>query len=79
MINQYNNKNLPSAINLDEAISKRFGDTNCLKITDYDNNSIPLRNNSKTLISTITLLLVWNPYLYKQRLYLYSLELCTET
>ena len=44
MKNQFYIKNLPSAINLDDAISKRFGDTNYLKITDYDNNSI-VRNN----------------------------------
>ena len=39
MKNQFYIKNIPSAINLDDAISKRYGDTNYLKITDYDNNS----------------------------------------
>ena len=47
MKNQYYIKNLPSAINLDDAISKRFGDTNYLKIIDYDNDSI-VRNNTHT-------------------------------
>ena len=44
MKNQFYIKNLPSAINLDDAISKRFGDTNYLKIIDYDNDSI-VRND----------------------------------
>ena len=33
MKNQFYIKNLPSAIDLDDVISKRYGDTNYLKIT----------------------------------------------
>ena len=34
MKNQFYIKNLPSAFNLDDAISKRFGNTSYLKITE---------------------------------------------
>ena len=55
MKNQFYIKNLPSPINLDEAISKRYGDTNYLKITDYDNDSI-VRNNTHTNFKNNTLI-----------------------
>ena len=38
--NKYKIKNLPNPINLDDAMNKRYGDTNYLKITNYDNKSL---------------------------------------
>ena len=54
MRNQYYIKNLPSAIEIDDAISKRYGNSNYLKITDYDNNSI-VRNNTNMNFNSNTL------------------------
>ena len=53
MRNQYYINNLPSAVDLDDAISKRYGNSNYLKITDFDNNSI-VRNNRNMNFDSVT-------------------------
>ena len=52
MKNQFYIKNLPSAVNLDDAISKRFGDINYLKISIYDSNSIVRNDRNMNFNST---------------------------
>ena len=64
MKNQFYIKNLPKPINLDDAISKRFGDTNYLKISNYDNDSI-VRNNTHTNFNNNTLIGLSSIYLNK--------------
>ena len=63
MKNKYYIKNLPSAIDLDDAISKRYGDTNYLKISNYDNDSI-VRNNTHTNFNNNALLGLSSIYLW---------------
>ena len=53
MRNQYYNKNLPNPIALDDAVNKRYANSNYLKITDYD-NSIIVRNNTNTNFNSNT-------------------------
>ena len=60
--NQFYIKNLLSAFNLDDAISKRFGDTNYLKISNYDNDSI-VRNKTHINFNNITLIGLSSIYL----------------
>ena len=47
MKNQYYIKNLPNPINSNDCMNKIYADTNYLKISNYDNNSI-VRNNTNT-------------------------------
>ena len=75
MKNQFYIKNLPSPINLDDAISKRFCNTNYLKIIDYDNNSI-VRNNVNTNFNNNTF--TGLDSIYVNRDPTYNLELCTK-
>ena len=56
MRNQYYIKNLPNPIDLDDAVNKRYTNSNYLKITDYDNSSI-VRNNVQIQILIQILLL----------------------
>ena len=53
MKNQYYIKNLPTPIDLDDSISKRFVETNYLKISDFDANSI-VRNDRNMNFNSIT-------------------------
>ena len=62
MKNKYYIKNLPSAIDLDDVISKRYGDTNYLKISNYDNDTI-VRNNTHTNFNNNTLIGLSSIYL----------------
>ena len=55
MKNKYYIKNIPLAVELDDSISKRYGDTNYLKISNYDNDSI-VRNNTHTNFNNNTLI-----------------------
>ena len=64
MRNQYYIKNLPNPINLDDGMNKRYADTNYLKITDYDNESI-VRNNTHTNFNNNTLIGLNSIYLNK--------------
>ena len=75
MKNQFYIKNLPSAINLDDAISKRFGDTNYLKISNYDNNSI-VRNDRNMNFNSITF--TGLDSIYVNRDPIYDTELATK-
>ena len=45
MKNQYRIKNHPTPNNLDDCVSKRFTDSNYVKITDFDANSIVRNRN----------------------------------
>ena len=56
MRNQYYIKNLPNPIDLDDAVNKRYTNSNYLKITDFDNSSI-VRNNTNTNFNNPILLL----------------------
>ena len=40
MKNQFYIKNLPNPINSNDCVNKIYADTNYLKISNYDNNSI---------------------------------------
>ena len=55
MKNKYYIKNLSNPIELDDGINKRYADTNYLKISNYDNDSI-VRNNTHTNLNNNTLL-----------------------
>ena len=50
--NKYKIKNLPNPINLDDALNKRYADTNFLKISNYDKNSIVRNDRNMNFNST---------------------------
>ena len=69
-------KNLPNPINSNDAISKRYADTNYLKISDYDNNSI-VRNDRNMNFNSTTFTGLESIYVNRDPIY--DTELCYKT
>ena len=75
MKNKYYIKNLPNPIELDDGMNKRYADTNYLKISNYDNNSI-VRNDRNMNFNSVTF--TGLDSIYVNRDPLYDTELATK-